>query len=129
MNILNSNINIILLCGDIVVCIGMVNFVLMTSRVAGGSQSIVQRSSDSKTGLPIAAPPFVCLVLVRQPTVTLNKLKGGITDFDVKLTLNLIKVKNSDPCLHRVAGNLEKLQFWDKLGMVFLDQHKLYFFY
>eukprot|EP00088_Acartia_fossae_P058693 TRINITY_DN6907_c0_g1_i1.p1 TRINITY_DN6907_c0_g1~~TRINITY_DN6907_c0_g1_i1.p1 ORF type:complete len:303 (+),score=12.87 TRINITY_DN6907_c0_g1_i1:116-1024(+) len=87
------------LLGDMTICIGMVEFVLLTTRLAGGSKILVQRCTDSKTGLPIAAPPFVCLAVVKQPIVTLRKLNIiqllPVTLIFLKSALLIIKIFES----------------------------------
>jgi len=62
------------LLGDIVISIGMVQFIMFTTKLAGGSKNLVQRCTDTKTRLPIQAPPFFCLAVLKQPMVTKRKL-------------------------------------------------------
>ena len=87
------------LLGDLFICWAMVNFVLFTTKLSGGRQALVQQCMDTKTGLPIAAPPFVCLALVKQPIVTEKKLRIvsllPVVLIFLKFALLLIKIIES----------------------------------
>lgn len=74
---------------DIALVIGLIQFISFSVILCGGIKSIVEICKSKKITLPIGSPPFVCLLLCRQPRVTQRNL-GVVTR--VPLILVLVKV-------------------------------------
>lgn len=60
---------------EIVICIGLVSFVQLCINLCSGVESIVHSCSKTGTLLPIGAPPFICLLPCRNPTVSKAHVK------------------------------------------------------
>ncbi len=87
------------LIGDLVISCGIVQFVVFTTKLSGGSRQFVQRCVESETRMPISAPPFICLTIVEPPIVTLRKLNIiqvlPVILIFLKLALMVIKIIES----------------------------------
>jgi len=65
---------------DVVVSVGMIQFIRFTTLLARGTDNMVQECEYKKLKLTMGAPPFVCLLPIR-PTVTnrgLNLVSGVV---------------------------------------------------
>lgn len=59
---------------EIVLSFGLVKFIYLCMILCGGHSAITSFCQDRKIGLPIGAPPLVCLLLLQKPKVTRTSL-------------------------------------------------------